>query len=149
MSDPTHLLIVEDTEETAIFLSRILEDHGYQYRVARNGVEAISAVRANRPELVLLDLMMPRKSGIHVLREMKSDPELERIPIIVVTGVSEITGVDLRTGQEEPNQDEGDVVAHQLGSALGDRVRDLAPDAVIEKPIDPSRLIGKIQSLLS
>jgi len=53
--------------------------------------------------------------------------------------VSEITGVDLRTGQEEPSQDEGDVVAHQLGSALGDRVRDLAPDAVIEKPIDPSR----------
>lgn len=38
MSDQPHLLIVEDTEETAIFLSRILEDHGYRYRVARNGV---------------------------------------------------------------------------------------------------------------
>jgi CheY-like chemotaxis protein len=149
MSDPTHLLIVEDTEETAIFLSRILEDHGYRYRVVRNGVEAISAVRENRPRLVLLDLMMPRKSGVHVLREMKSDPDLEDIPVIVVTGVSEITGVDLQTGQEEPNQDEGDVVAHQLGSALGDRIRDLTPDALIEKPIDPSRLIGQIQSLLS
>jgi CheY-like chemotaxis protein len=149
MSDPTHLLIVEDTEETAIFLSRILEDHGYQYQVARNGVEAISALRKNRPELVLLDIMMPRRSGIQVLREMKSDPNLEGIPVIVVTGVSEITGVDLCTGQEEPNQDEGDVVAHQLGSALGDRIRDLTPDALIEKPIDPSRLIGQIQRLLS
>jgi len=149
MVDLSHLLIVEDTEETAIFLSRILEDHGYQYQVARNGVEAISALRKNRPELVLLDIMMPRKSGIHVLREMKSDPDLESIPIIVVTGASEITGVDLCTGQEEPNQDEGDVVAHELGSALGDRIRDLAPDALIEKPIDPSRLIGQIQRLLS
>ena len=149
MSDLTHLLIVEDTEETAIFLSQILEDHGYQYQVARDGVEAISAVRENRPELVLLDIMMPKKSGIHVFREIKTDPDLKNIPVIVVTGLSEATGVDVHTGQEEPNDDEGDVVAHQLGSVLGDKVRDLRPDGLIEKPINPSALIGAIQSLLS
>jgi CheY-like chemotaxis protein len=149
MSDLTHLLIVEDTEETAVFLSQILEDHGYQYQVARNGVEAISAVRENRPELVLLDIMMPKKSGIHVFREIKSDPDLKDIPVIVVTGLSDVTGVDVQTGQEEPNEDEGDVVAHQLGSVLGDNVRDMRPDGLVEKPINPSALIGQIQSLLS
>jgi DNA-binding response OmpR family regulator len=149
MSDLTHLLIVEDTEETARFLSQILEDHGYQYQVARNGVEAISAVRENRPELVLLDIMMPRKNGVDGLREIKSDPDLENIPIIVVTGVSEVTGVDLHTGQEGPNEDEGDVVAHQLGSVLGDRIRGLRPDGLIEKPVSPSLLIDQIQNLLS
>ena len=149
MSDLTHLLIVEDTEETAIFLSQILEDHGYQYQVARNGVEAISAVRENRPELVLLDIMMPKKSGIHVLREIKSDPDLKNIPVIVVTGLSDVTGVDVRTGEEEPNLDEGDVVAHQLGSVLGGKIWDMSPDGLVEKPINPSALIGQIQSLLS
>lgn len=149
MSDLTHLLIVEDTEETAVFLSQILEDHGYQYQVARNGVEAISAVRENRPELVLLDIMMPKKSGIHVFREIKTDPDLKNIPVIVVTGLSDVTGVDVQTGQEEPNEDEGDVVAHQLGSVLGDNVRDMRPDGLVEKPINPSALIGQIQSLLS
>jgi CheY-like chemotaxis protein len=149
MSDLTHLLIVEDTEETAVFLSQILEDYGYQYQVARNGVEAISAVRENRPELVLLDIMMPKKSGIHVFREIKTDPDLKDIPVIVVTGLSDVTGVDVHTGREEPNGDEGDVVAHQLGSVLGDKVRDMRPDGLVEKPINPSALIGQIQSLLS
>lgn len=149
MSDLTHLLIVEDTEETARFLSQILENHGYQYQVARNGVEAISAVRENRPELVLLDIMMPKKSGVHVFREMKSDPDLENIPVIVVTALSEVTGVDLRTGREEPKKDEGDVVAHELGAALGDEIRGLAPDGLIEKPINPLVLIDQIQNLLS
>jgi two-component system phosphate regulon response regulator PhoB len=149
MSDQPHLLIVEDTEETAIFLSQILEDHGYQYQVARNGVEAISAVRENRPELVLLDIMMPKKSGIHVFREIKTDPDLKNIPVIVVTGLSDVTGVDVHTGQEEEKDDEGDVMAHQLGSVLGDKVRDMRPDGLVEKPINPSALIGQIQSLLS
>jgi CheY-like chemotaxis protein len=149
MSDQPHLLIVEDTEETAIFLSQILEDHGYQYQVARNGVEAISALRESRPELVLLDIMMPRKSGIHVFSEMKSDPDLKDIPVIVVTGLSEVTGVDVHTGQEEPKEDEGDVVAHQLGSALSEKIRGLTPDGLIEKPISPPALIHQIQNLLS
>jgi CheY-like chemotaxis protein len=149
MSDATHLLIVEDTEETARFLSQVLEDHGYQYQVTRNGVEAISALRENRPDLVLLDIMMPKKSGIHVIREIKTDPELKNIPVIVVTGLSEVTGVDVHTGQEESGGNEGDAVAHQLGSVLGDKVRDMRPDGLIEKPISPAVLIHQIQNLLS
>jgi CheY-like chemotaxis protein len=149
MSDHPHLLIVEDSEATIIFLSRLLEEHGYQYQVARNGAEAISALRESRPELVLLDVMMPQKSGIHVLREMKGDPELESIPVIIVTGLSEVTGVDVYTGNEEPTQDEGDVVAHQFGSVLADKLRGLAPDGIIEKPISPPELIHQIQNLLS
>lgn len=149
MSGLTHLLIVEDPEETAFFLSQILEDHGYQYQIARNGVEAISAVRENRPELVLLDIMMPKKSGIHVFREIKSAPDLKDIPVVAVTGLSEVTGVALLTGQEEPNEQEGDVVAHRLGSVLSDKVRDTRPDGVIEKPVSPTVLIDQIQNLLS
>jgi CheY-like chemotaxis protein len=93
--------------------------------------------------------MMPRKSGIHVFHEMKSDPDLKDIPVIVVTGLSEVTGVDVHTGQEEPKEDEGDVVAHQLGSALSEKIRGLTPDGLIEKPISPPALIHQIQNLLS
>jgi CheY-like chemotaxis protein len=142
-------LIVEDSEETIRFLSQILQDHGYPYQVARNGVEAIAAVRQNRPDLVLLDIMMPRKSGVQVFREMKSDPDLANIPIIVVTGISGVTGVDLQTGQEEPKEDEGDVVARQLGFVLGEKLKGLTPDGLIEKPITPSVLVNRIKELLS
>jgi CheY-like chemotaxis protein len=148
MSDKKQLLIVEDNEESVIFLAQILENCGYQYQVARNGVEAISAVRENRPALVLLDIMMPQKSGIHVLREMRNDPDLKDIPVIVVTGMSDVTGVDLHTGREEPNGDEGDVVAHEFGSVLGEKVRSLRPDALIEKPFAPLTVIRQVQSFL-
>jgi CheY-like chemotaxis protein len=149
VSDPKKLLIVEDSDETIRFLSRILEDHGYSYEVARNGVEAIAAVRKNRPDLVLLDIMMPRKSGIHVYREMKSDSNLEKVPIIVITGMSEVTGVDLQTSEEEPKESEGDIVARQFGSVLGEKIKGLTPDGLIEKPITPALLIRKIEELLS
>ena len=149
MSDPKQLLIVEDNEETAAFLSQIVEDQGYQYRVARNGVEAISALRQNRPDLVLLDIMMPKKSGIHVFCEMKADSELENIPVIVVTGLFQVTGIDLQTGNEEPKKDEGDVVAHRFGSVLREKTRAFTPDGLIDKPIRPAVLVDRIQSLLS
>jgi CheY-like chemotaxis protein len=149
MSEKKQLLIVEDNEESARFLSQILENCGHEYQVARNGVEAFSAMRECRPELVLLDIMMPQKSGIHVLREMRNDPELKDVPVIVVTGMSEVTGVDLHSGREEPNGDEGDVVAHEFGSVLGDKLRSLRPDAVIEKPFTPLTVIDQVQSVLS
>jgi CheY-like chemotaxis protein len=149
MSDVKQILIVEDQEETVIFLSQILKDQGYRYEVSRNGVEGLAAMRENRPDLVLLDLMMPRKSGIHVFHEMKNAPDLENIPVIVVTGTSRVTGVDLQTGEEEPKESEGDVVARQFGSMLGEKIKDLTPDGLIEKPITPTVLIDKIQDLLS
>jgi two-component system phosphate regulon response regulator PhoB len=149
MSDRRQVLIVEDQEEAVLFVSQILLDNDYDYQVARNGVDALAAMRQNRPDLVLLDVMMPRKSGINVFREMKNDPDLKDIPIVVVTGASQVTGVDLHTGKEAPKQDEGDVVARQFGSVLGEKIRDLTPDGLIEKPINPTLLIKEIQGLLS
>jgi two-component system phosphate regulon response regulator PhoB len=149
MSDRKQLLIVEDQDEAALFVSQILQDNDYEYQVARNGVDALAAMRQNRPDLVLLDIMMPRKSGIHVFREMKSDPELKDVPIVMVTGTSQVTGVDLHTGVGEPKQDEGDIVVRRFGSVLGEKIKDLTPDGLIEKPINPTLLIKEIQGLLS
>jgi CheY-like chemotaxis protein len=148
MSDKKQILIVEDQEEARLFLSQILEDHGYGYQVARNGDEAISELRRARPDLVLLDIMMPRKSGVHVLHAMKNDPRLTEIPVIVVTGISQVTGVDLQTGEEAPKQDDGDVCARGIGSVLREKLQGLRPDGLIEKPVAPSTLVAKIQDLL-
>jgi CheY-like chemotaxis protein len=148
MSDKKQILIVEDQEEARLFLAQILEDHGYGYQVARNGDEAISELRRARPDLVLLDIMMPRKSGIHVFHAMKNDPRLSEIPVIVVTGLSQVTGVDLQTGEEAPKKDDGDVCAREIGSVLREKLQGLIPDGLIEKPVTPSTLVAKIQDLL-
>ena len=95
MSDAKEVLIVDDSEENVDFMAEILEDQGLPFRVARNGKEAMEALGEKRPDLVLLDVMMPRKSGLKVFQEMKRDSELDGIPIIIVTGLSGATGVDI------------------------------------------------------
>ncbi len=149
MAEQKQILIVEDAEETVVFLSEILEANGYQYRVAKNGKEAMAAMQEQRPDLVLLDIMMPRKTGLGVWKDMKKDPELSRVPVIVVTGASEVTGVDLRTGEARPMESYDDDFARSYGTKLHEIMQGLpAPEGFIEKPIDPDLLVRQIRQLL-
>jgi CheY-like chemotaxis protein len=77
MANDKEVLIVDDSDENVAYMSEILEDLGLSYRVARNGKEGMAALQEKRPDLLLLDIMMPRKSGVKVFQEMKRDPELE------------------------------------------------------------------------
>jgi CheY-like chemotaxis protein len=148
MSTGKEVLIVDDSEENVAFMSEILEDLGHSYRVARNGKEGMQALQEKKPDLVLLDIMMPRKSGVKVFQEMKRDPELEKVPIIIVTGLGDVTGVDIETGQEQEKETYQDDIVRRFGAALRKQLSGLTPDALVEKPIDPPLLIAKIKELL-
>ena len=148
MTTSQKILIVEDAEENILFLEQILEDHGYEYTVARNGAEGLAAMEVERPSLVLLDIMMPKKSGAVVLRRMRTQPELQGIPVIVVTGTAQVTGVDMHTGEEQGKETYRDDFHREFGKVLRDRIFGLEPDGFIDKPIDPLLLIRKIKELL-
>ncbi len=148
MPEDKQVLIVDDSEESVVFLSEILEEHGYPYRVARNGKEAMKAMRESRPDLVLLDVMMPQKGGVAVFQEMKKDPELEKIPILIITGASEATGVDMKTGEEKPKESYADDFTRRFGIEVRGQLQSLTPEAFIEKPIDPRIIAQKIKEVL-
>jgi len=148
MPQDKEVLIVDDSEESVVFLSEILEEHGYPYRVARNGREAMKAIRERRPDLVFLDVMMPQKGGIAVFQEMKRDPELGKIPIFIITGASEATGVDIMTGEEKPKESYADDFTRRYGINVHEQLRVLTPDALIEKPIDPRQIAEKIKEVM-
>jgi CheY-like chemotaxis protein len=148
MTDSQKILVVEDNEETVAFISQILENHDYGYSVVRNGEEALQTMKAEPPSLVLLDVMMPRKSGLNVYQQMKKDPDLDEIPFIIVTGATEVTGVDMTTGEEAKKKSYGDDFSRGIGTWLKEKLDDLAPEGFIEKPIDPPLLVAKIEELL-
>jgi CheY-like chemotaxis protein len=148
MPDDKEVLIVDDNEENVAFMQEILEEMGLPFRVAQNGKEGMQALEEKRPDLVLLDIMMPRKSGVKVFQEMKRDPELEKIPIIIVTGLGEATGVDIETGREEDKATYQDDIVRRFGAALRKQLAGLTPDGLVEKPIDPPQLMAKIKELL-
>ena len=100
MADPPTVLVVEDEESFVEALVVGLKREGFLVRVARDGIEAVDAFDAMRPDLVLLDVMLPRLSGIDVCRELRSR---SRVPIIMVTAKgSEIdTVVGLEVGADD------------------------------------------------
>ena len=149
MSSTHHILVVDDSDEIIAYFTEVLEEHGYEYSVASNGKAALESMRQKRPDLVLLDIMMPRKGGVAVYNQMKKDPELEGIPIVIVTGASKETGVEMTTGEEEPKQSYEDDMMREFGLKLREQLQDLTPQGFLEKPVDPEQLISKIKSLLN
>ena len=82
----THVLVVEDDPSVRGLLHTLLSAEGYDVATASDGLAGLVKATASKPALVLLDLMMPDLGGVRVLEELRDDPELADIPVIVVTG---------------------------------------------------------------
>ncbi|MCK4391100.1 MAG: response regulator [Desulfobacterales bacterium] len=137
------ILIVDDEPDVITFVSTVMEENGYTSIGAKDGVEGLDLLRKEKPDLVLLDLMMPKKSGITMFQDLRKDPDLSHIPVVVVTGVSEVTGVDFRNFMyKQPMRDE-----KQFVESTG-LTRYTVPNGYLEKPIDPVELIKTVKKVL-
>lgn len=87
------ILIVEDSEIQALVLKKILVKHGYEVIEARNGAEGISMARTHRAALIVSDILMPVMDGYRMTRELKNDPALRDIPVILLTQLADIEEV--------------------------------------------------------
>jgi DNA-binding response OmpR family regulator len=85
MSAP-HVLVVEDDPSVRGLLNTLLAAEGYDVAVASDGLGGLVKASSRRPAVILLDLMMPDLGGVRVLEEMRNDPTLADIPVLVVTG---------------------------------------------------------------
>jgi DNA-binding response OmpR family regulator len=126
MASRKKILIVDDEEDIRTYLSTLLGDQGFETLLAKDGEEAWKQVEANSPDLITLDISMPEKSGIKFYREMKADDRWKKIPIIIVTGVSE----DMR-------------------KFLSSRHQVPPPEGYLAKPISPEEILALIQNLIA
>ncbi len=90
----SHVLIVEDERPIATLLSRILQAEGINNDIAINGLDALERISQKKPDLILLDLIMPIMTGEELIKELDKDPELAEIPIILVTTRSTVPGIE-------------------------------------------------------
>jgi len=117
------VLIVDDNAQNLELLSAYMEEvPGLTVVGATNGMEALAKVAEHRPDLVLLDVMMPKMSGFEVCRQLKSDPETRDIQVIMVTALNEV-------GDHE-------------------RAVDCGTDEFLTKPVNRVELITRVKSLL-
>lgn len=116
------ILVVDDEQDLLDLIEYNLKQEGYQVLRAENGEDGITLAREERPNLVLLDIMMPEMDGIEVCRRMREDKELKLIPIIFLTARS-----------DEKTEIEG---------------LDMGADDYITKPISTSKLISRINAVM-
>ena len=122
MRKPPLILIADDNEANRDILARRLEAHGYDLVLAVDGEEALAIARAKLPDLILLDIQMPKMDGLEVCRLLKGDKSLPFIPIILVTA----------------RADSKDIVAGL----------DMGGDEYLTKPVDHAALMARVRSIL-
>lgn len=114
------ILVVEDDPSVQGLLTVLLEGEGYDVIAARDGLEGLVKLELQHPTLMILDLMMPNISGERVLDEIRSDPRLKNVPVIVVSGRHDVhASFDPVLGREN----------------------------VFAKPLDPAHLIARVEEI--
>jgi two-component system alkaline phosphatase synthesis response regulator PhoP len=121
------ILVVDDEPDVVDMLRMMLENASYEVVSAYDGKEGIEKAKEEKPDAIVLDLMMPGMDGFEACKEMKNDPELKAIPVLVLTAISRHFS-DTK-------------YARNLG--LG-----LVSDDYIDKPVDPKLLLSRIAGLL-
>ena len=139
---PKKIMIVDDDPDNISIISLIVEDNGYTSVSAKNGKEGFELAKKEKPDLITLDLIMPEQSGIVMFQELKKDPDLCDIPVVIISGASEVTGVDLKNFIFKQAAGYEKVVET---SGMG---KYSAPNAFVEKPVNPDELVKIINDLL-
>jgi DNA-binding response OmpR family regulator len=119
---PKKVLIADDEPNIVMSLQFLMEHEGYEVRTVADGEAALQALREFRPDLVLLDVMMPRRNGYEICRVVRSTPELEGIKVVMLTA-------------------KGRDIDAEKGLALG-------ADSYVTKPFATKELVAKVKAML-
>ena len=120
---PLLLIADDDPELMGILIKRLQQSEEYEFITASDGVSAVEMIRENKPDAVILDVMMPRKNGWEVLKEIRKDASLKATAVLMLTGI---------------------------GSNLNEMTSPLyGADAYLDKPFNFSELIFKIKRMLT
>lgn len=126
------VLVVDDDPDVRLFATTVLEEHGYAPIEAGNGEEGLQMIKSEHPDLVILDVLMPRQSGIRLYRELKTSKDFAALKIIILSGIAKKTF--LRSQQ----------ALTEFGESVVPE-----PDFYLEKPVDAEVLAETIKKAIS
>jgi CheY-like chemotaxis protein len=125
------VLNVEDDPDIRTFVATVLEEHGYIPIMAKDGEEGAKKVKEEKPDLIILDILMPKESGIKMYHELKKDASLKSIPVVMLSGVSKRTFLRSQAALTE----------------FGDETVP-EPEAYLEKPVEAEDLAEVLKKIL-
>ncbi len=143
------VIIVDDDPNTVRFLSVALEENGYEAIGAYDGKEGLEKIHAEKPDLAILDVMMPKKTGFALFKNLRKNETFKNMPVIMLTGVSE-TLEDLDAESEDTFARPYDSLREKLRKIIKAMKEDglVKPELFIDKPIDPEEVVVKVEELI-
>ena len=125
---PKKILIVDDDPDLVEAVTLILESKNYKVAAAYGGIEGLQKAKTENPDLIVLDVMMPDKDGYVLCKELKADPQLSQIPVLLLTAV----------------------VSHIPTTRYSQQMGlETEADDFIDKPVEPAVLVNRIETLLA
>ncbi len=118
------VLIIDDEQDMRVYLEALFRKAGFETETASNGEEGVWLAEAHQPDLITLDVLMPRKSGLKAYRGLRNSEKTKSIPIVVLTGLT------------------------RLDDFFGDLENLPRPDALVEKPIDREAFLSTVEELV-
>ena len=125
------VLVVDDELDMRIFITTLLETSGFKPLSAEDGLQGLEIARSDKPSLIILDIMMPRESGITMYRELRIDPALKDIPVIMLSALARKTFLHSQKVLDAYNEE-----------------KIPEPEAYIEKPPEPEELLEAFENCL-
>jgi CheY-like chemotaxis protein len=148
---PKNVLIIDDDQANVKYLSALLRENGFQPHAAADGAQGLQAAATLRPDLIVLDVMMPRKSGYAVFGELKRDPALQAIPVIMLTAVQEVLDVEMAGESKSDTLGELKDPFREMLSRMTEAHRaagEVRPERFLDKPIEPEAFLAAVQQLI-
>jgi len=124
------VLVVDDDPDVRMFNTTAVEECGYTPLVAENGEEGLKKIKEEKPDLVILDVLMPRQSGIRLYRELKTNKSMKNTKVILLSGIAKKTFLRSQKALTE------------FG---GEEIPE--PEIYLEKPVEPEELISVIKKV--
>jgi len=143
------VMLVDDDTHMITFLSAVLQDNGYAVMSASNGSEGLKLLKETLPDLLILDVMMPKKSGFTLFKQIRRDDELKELPVLMLTGVAQ--------SLQEMDEESEDTMARpqdNLREALRKQIQEMrgegliSPNMFVDKPIEPEAFIDRVAELI-
>jgi two-component system alkaline phosphatase synthesis response regulator PhoP len=143
------VMIVDDDENAVKFLSAVLNENGYDTVAAADGREGMEKLQEAKVDLIVLDVMMPKKTGFVMFKQLKRDEQFRDIPVLMLTAVADsLAEMDAESGDTEARP--FDKLRESLRKAIQEMRQDgeVRPDMFVDKPVDPDAFVDKVRQLI-
>ena len=143
------VLIIDDDQIIVKYLSVALTENGYEPVTAGDCNDGLQKIRDDRPDLIVLDVMMPGRSGFVLIKQLKKDDQFKDIPVLMLSGIGGVLE-EWDTHKDETDEAPYDALRETLRKKIKEMHEDgmLSPEMFLEKPVKSHAFISKVQELI-